>query len=298
MGQNAQVGFLGLGIMGTPMAQHLIDAGHKVALWSNTSLKAKALALNGDGIVCASPREVAEQSDFIFYCVGDSAMSHEITIGKNGLLEGVREGAVVADCSTISPAVSREIGKAFAAKKAHFLDAPCTGSKPGAENGRLTFMVGGDKAAFERAKPYFEAMGKSFFYCGGPGQGLQAKLTQNLILASIMQAFSEGMVLATKGGVDPKLMLEILENSAAKSGLMSYKAPFIFARDFQTNFATKWMAKDVGLALESAKSMDVPLPATALTEQMLRAAVAKGFGEDDFCSTIRVLEDWAGVEVK
>jgi 3-hydroxyisobutyrate dehydrogenase-like beta-hydroxyacid dehydrogenase len=298
MSQTAQVGFLGLGIMGTPMAQHLIHAGHKVALWSNTPLKAKALALNGDGTVCSTPREVAEKADFIFYCVGDSEMAREITMGKNGLVEGAREGAVVADCSTISPAVSREIGKAFAAKKARFLDAPCTGSKPGAEKGTLTFMVGGDQAAFERAKPYFENMGKVFYYCGAAGQGLQAKLTQNLILANIMQAFAEGMVLATKGGIAPKLMLDILDNSAAKSGLISYKAPFILNRDFQTNFATKWMAKDVGLALESAKSMDVPLPATALTEQMLRAAVAKGFGDDDFCSTIRVLEDWAGVEVK
>ncbi len=298
MSQNPHVGFLGLGAMGTPMAQHLIHAGHKVALWSNTSVKAKALALNGDGIVCATPREVAEQSDYIFYCVGDSSMAHEISLGKNGLLEGVRADSIIADCSTISPAVSREIGKAFAAKKAHFLDAPCTGSKPGAEKGTLTFMIGGDQAAFDRAKPYFEVMGKVFYYCGAAGQGLQAKLTQNLILANIMQAFAEGMVLATKGGVPPKLMLEILDNSAAKSGLISYKAPFILNRDFQTNFATKWMAKDVGLALESAKSMDVPLPATALTEQMLRAAVAKGFGDDDFCSTIRVLEEFAGVEVK
>ena len=298
MSQNAQVGFLGLGIMGTPMAQHLIHAGHKVALWSNTAVKAKALALNGDGIVCSTPREVAERADFIFYCVGDSEMAREITIGKNGLVEGAREGSVIADCSTISPAVSREIGKAFAAKKAHFLDAPCTGSKPGAEKGTLTFMIGGDQSAFDRAKPYFENMGKVFYYCGASGQGLQAKLTQNLILANIMQAFAEGMVLATKGGIAPKLMLDILDNSAAKSGLISFKAPFILNRDFQTNFATKWMAKDVGLALESAKSMDVPLPATALTEQMLRAAVAKGFGDDDFCSTIRVLEDWAGVEVK
>jgi 3-hydroxyisobutyrate dehydrogenase/2-hydroxy-3-oxopropionate reductase len=128
--------------------------------------------------------------------------------------------------------------------------------------------------------------------------GLQAKLTQNLILATIMQAFAECMVLATKGGVPPALMLDILDNSAAKSGLISFKAPFILARDFQTNFATKWMHKDLGLALESAKALDVPLPATALTEQMLRATIAKGWGDEDFCSTIRVLEEWAGVLVK
>ncbi len=205
---------------------------------------------------------------------------------------------MIGDCSTISPAVSREIGAAFPAKGVHFLDAPCTGSKPGAEKATLTFMVGGEPAAFEKARPYFELMGKLFYYCGSAGQGLQAKLTQNLVLANIMQAFAEGMVLSTKGGIAPALMLEILDNSAAKSGLISYKAPFILKRDFQTNFATKWMHKDVGLALETARDLDVPLPATALTEQMLRAAIAKGWGDDDFCSVIRVLEDWAGIEVR
>lgn len=283
--------------MGYPMARHLVKSGNEVALWSNTALKARELAKEGKAAACATPKEVAERADFIFYCVGDSAMAREITTGKSGLIEGIRKGAVVADCSTISPCVSKEIGAAFAAKGAAFLDAPCTGSKPGAEGATLTFMIGGDQGAYEKAKPYFEIMGKVFYYCGAAGQGLQAKLTQNLILANIMQAFAEGMVLATKGGVPPELMLDILNNSAAKSGLISYKAPFVLNRDFQTNFATKWMAKDIGLALESAKSMNVPVPATALTEQMLRAAVAKGFGEDDFCSTIRVLEEWAGIEV-
>ncbi|PYT12699.1 MAG: NAD(P)-dependent oxidoreductase [Acidobacteria bacterium] len=294
----AQLGFLGLGIMGYPMARQLLKAGHEVALWSNTSAKAQELAKEGKGAACATPKQVAERADFIFYCVGDSAMARKITIGEGGLIERVRAGSVIADCSTISPVVSKEIGMAFAAKKAYFLDAPCTGSKPGAENATLTFMVGGDTAAFEKSKPYLEIMGKVFYYCGASGQGLQAKLTQNLILANIMQAFAEGMVLATKGGIPPELMLDILNNSAAKSGLISFKAPYILARDFRTNFATKWMHKDLGLALEAAKALDVPCPATALTEQMLRAAIAKGWGEDDFCSAIRVLEDWAGVVVQ
>jgi 3-hydroxyisobutyrate dehydrogenase-like beta-hydroxyacid dehydrogenase len=294
----AQLGFLGLGIMGAPMARHLLKAGHDVALWSNTAAKAKELAKEGAGEACASPEDVARVSEVIFYCVGDTEMAREITLGPKGLLEGVREGTIIADCSTISPAVSREIGEEFSDHGAHFLDAPCTGSKPGAEKGTLTFMVGGEQAAFERAKPYFEIMGKVFYYCGPAGQGLQAKLTQNLILASIMQAFAEGMVLATKGGISPSLMLEILDNSAAKSGLISFKAPYILSRDFRTNFATKWMHKDVGLALESAKELGVPLPVTALTEQMLRANMASGRGDDDFCSVIRVLEDWVGIEVK
>ena len=284
--------------MGAPMARHLLKAGHEVALWSNTGKKAKDLAKEGKGTACATPKDVAERADFIFYCVGDSAMAKEITLGSNGLIEGIRKGAVIADCSTIAPAVSKAIGTEFAAKGAQFLDAPCTGSKPGAENGTLTFMIGGDQAVFEKAKPYLEIMGKVFYYCGAAGQGLQAKLTQNLILAHVMQGFAEGMVLATKGGVPPELMLDILNNSAAKSGLISFKAPFILSRDFQTNFATKWLAKDVGLALESAKALDVPLPGTALAEQMLRATIARGWGDDDFCSSIRVLEEWAGTVVQ
>jgi 3-hydroxyisobutyrate dehydrogenase-like beta-hydroxyacid dehydrogenase len=294
----AQLGFLGLGIMGAPMARHLLNAGHDVALWSNTKQKAEELAKQGKGTACATPRQVAERADSIFYCVGDGAMVSSIVFGKDGLLEGVRAGSVIADCSTIAPALSRKIGEAFTAKGAHFMDTPCTGSRGGAEGATLTFMIGGDAGVFERTKPYLEVMGKLFYYCGAAGQGLQAKLTQNLVLANIMQAFSEGMVLAAKGGIAPEMMLEILNNSAAKSGLISLKAPAVLGRDFRTNFATKWMAKDIGLALESAKAMNVPLPLTALTEQMLRATIAKGWGEDDFCSMIQVLEDWAGVVVR
>ena len=294
----AKLGFLGLGIMGYPMARHLLHGGHEVRLWSNTGAKARQLAKEGKGTACASPKEVAEGAECIFYCVGDSAMSRQVAIGARGIIEGVSRGAIVADCSTVSPDVSADIGHEFANKGAYFLDAPCTGSKPGAEKATLTFMIGGDKTAFEHAKPYFEAMGKLFYYCGEAGSGLQAKLTQNLVLGNLFQAFAEGMVLAVKAGIDPQLMLEILDNSAAKSGLISFKAPFVLARDFQTTFSTKWLHKDIGLALESAKRMNVPMPLTALTEQMLRAAIARGWGDDDFCSSIRVLEEWAGVEVR
>ena len=284
--------------MGYPMARHLLEAGHEVALWTHTSVKARELAAKGKGTACATPKEVAQRSDFIFYCVGTTAMARAVSTGKDGLLEGIRPGSVTADCSTVSPTESQEIGALFTAKGVHFLDAPCTGSKAGAEGGTLTFMVGGDQGAFDRCKPYFEAMGKRLYYCGPAGQGLKAKLTQNLVLANLMQAFAEGLVLATKNGVSPALMLDILDNSAAKSALISAKAPSILKRDFTTNFSTKWLHKDVGLALESAKSLDLPLPLTAITQQMLQAAIAKGYGEDDFCSTIRVLEDLAGVEVK
>jgi 3-hydroxyisobutyrate dehydrogenase-like beta-hydroxyacid dehydrogenase len=294
----AQLGFLGLGIMGHPMAGHLLKAGHEVALWTKQARKAQELAKTGTGTACATPREVAERSDYIFYCVGDSRMAREIATGKHGLIESVRAGAVVSDCSTISPAVSKEIGAAFAAKGAHFLDAPVTGSRPGAEKAALTFMIGGDEAVYGRAKPYMEIMGKLFYYCGAAGQGLAAKLAQNVVGAGILQAFCEGMILAVKNGVAPEMMIDILDNSAAKSGLASFKAPFILARDFTPNFSTKWMHKDIGLALESAQALDLPMPVSALNHQMLRAAIAKGWGDDDFISVIRVLEDWAGVVVR
>ena len=283
--------------MGDPMARKLLAAGHDVALWSKTPGKAQAAAATGKGTVCATPREVAQMSDCVFYCVGDSAMSQEVAIGKDGLIEGAKPGTVIADCSTIAPSESRALQQAFAGKGVHFLDAPCTGSKPGAEGGTLTFMVGGDQAVFERVKPWFEAMGKNFYFCGGPGMGLEAKLTQNLILANIMQALSEGMVLATKAGVKPELMLDILNNSAAKSGLMAFKAPYILDRNFTTNFSTKWMHKDISMALDSGKANGVPLPITALTQQMFQAAMSQGLAEADFCSTIQVLEGWAGVKV-
>lgn len=294
----AQLGFLGLGIMGSRMARHLLKAGHEVALWTHSEGKAAELAREGKGTVCATPREVAERSDFLFYCVGDSEMSRTVATGPDGILEGARPGSVTADCSTISPAVSKEIHSEFAAQGFDFLDAPCTGSTGGADSGTLTFMIGGSQEAFDRAKPYFELMGKRFYFCGDAGQGLHAKLTQNLVLGNLMEAFAEGMVLATKNGIAPELMLDILDNSAAKSAFITFKAPFILSRNFKAAFSTKWLHKDIGLALESAQASNLPLPVTAVTQQMLRISIAEGRGDEDICSTIRTLEAWAGVEVK
>jgi 3-hydroxyisobutyrate dehydrogenase-like beta-hydroxyacid dehydrogenase len=294
----AKLGFLGLGAMGYPMARNLLRAGHEVALWSNTSDKAKKLAAEEKGRFCDTPRQVAENADCLFLCVGDTAMAKAVILGPQGIIQGARPGTVVADASTISPSESRQIGQALKAKGVDFLDAPCTGSTPGANSGTLTFMVGGEETVFEKTRPYFEPMGKRLYYCGGAGMGLQAKLTQNLILSNILMAFNEGMVLSTRGGIDPKLMLDILENSAAKSGLIAYKAPFVFRRDFTPNFATKWMHKDIGLMLDSGKELGVPLLLTSLTHQLFQTAMAAGHADQDMCSTINVLEDIVGVQVK
>lgn len=282
--------------MGGPMAGNLIKAGHQVALWSHNADKAKLFTAQG-GIACSTPAEVAQQSECVFLCVGNTAMSREVILGKDGLAQGANKGLVIVDCSTVSPSASRSIAAELAERGIAFLDAPCTGSKSGAENATLTFMVGGDKSVFEQLRPYFEAMGKLLYYCGKAGMGLQAKLSQNMILGNLLQAFNESLVLSTKAGVAPELMLEILDNSAAKSGLVSAKAPFVLARDFSTKFSVKWLEKDMELMLESAAELNVPVPLTALSRQLYRTAIAKGLGEEDICGSIRVLEEIAGCEV-
>jgi 3-hydroxyisobutyrate dehydrogenase-like beta-hydroxyacid dehydrogenase len=294
----AKLGFLGLGIMGGPMARQLAGGGHTLSVWSHNQSKARQLAASVGANFCDSPEAVARQSECVFLCVGDTAMSRKVILGPKGLVQGAQAGFVVVDCSTVSPLESSCIAKELAGKKIDFLDAPCTGSKAGAENGTLTFMVGGPPAVFERVRPWFQAMGKSLYYCGESGMGLRAKLTQNLILGNLLQAFNEGLVLSTKGGVDPALMLDILNNSAARSGLIAAKAPAVFKRDFSTNFSVKWLSKDIRLAIDLASELGVPIPLTSLAQQLYQSAIAKGYGEEDICGSIRVLEELAGCEVK
>jgi 3-hydroxyisobutyrate dehydrogenase-like beta-hydroxyacid dehydrogenase len=294
----AKLGFLGLGIMGAPMASHLAGAGHTLAVWSHNQGKAKQLAASMGANFCESPEAVARQSECVFLCVGDTAMSRKVVLGPKGLVEGAQPGFIIVDCSTVSPLESSCMAKEVNDKKIDFLDAPCTGSRAGAEGGTLTFMVGGPPAVFERVRPWFEAMGKSLYYCGKSGMGLRAKLTQNLILGNLLQAFNEGLVLSTKGGVDPALMLDILNNSAARSGLIAAKAPAVFKRDFSTNFSVKWLSKDIRLAVDLASELGVPVPLTSVTQQLYQSAMARGYGEEDICGSIRVLEELAGCEVK
>jgi 3-hydroxyisobutyrate dehydrogenase-like beta-hydroxyacid dehydrogenase len=294
----AKLGFLGLGLMGYPMARNLLRAGHSVALWSNTATKAVELAAESGGVACATPAEVTRQADVVFLCVGDTAMVEQVLLGKNSVLEGGRKGMIVVDASTIGPSASCRIAEKLAAAGIDFLGAPMTGSTGGAINGTLTFMIGGDEKVYQSVLPLLEVMGKKLYYCGKQGMGLHAKLSQNLMLSNILQAFNEAIVLSTKAGVAPALMLDILTNSAAKCGLVDYKAPFIFRRDFTTNFSVKWLHKDIGLMLDSGEELSVPLPLTALTRQMVQAAISKGHGEEDICSTISVLEEYAGVQVK
>ncbi|RZU42521.1 NAD(P)-dependent oxidoreductase [Edaphobacter modestus] len=294
----ADVGFLGLGIMGAPMAAHLVAAGHNVTVWSHNLEKAARFAREHGCTLAQTPAEVARRSHTSFLCVGDTAMSREVILGEQGLIHGAARGSLIADCSTISPLASKEIGAQLAAKGIRFLDAPCTGSKPGAEAGTLSFMIGGDRAAFDETRPLFETMGKALYYCGEQGMGLHAKVTQNLVLGNILQAFNEGLVLSTKGGVDPRVMIEILNNTGARSGYVASKADSVLKGDFSTTFSVRWMEKDLGLAVEVASELGVPLFTTSASQQQLRTAIAMGFGEDDISGSIRVLEDIASCQVR
>jgi 3-hydroxyisobutyrate dehydrogenase/2-hydroxy-3-oxopropionate reductase len=288
-----KLGFIGLGIMGYPMAKNLLKAGYSLTVYNRTRQKSDELAREGAS-VADSPAEVARRASVIFLCLGDSDSVLRVT---DEMLDAVQPGSIVADCTTIAPSMSRMIGERFRTRGVAFLDAPCSGSKAGATSGTLTFMVGGDPEAFERVGEYLMAMGRKMFYLGGPGMGLQVKLTQNLIGALIFQAMSEGFVLARKAGLSPSSVLEVLQASVARAPMIEAKLPPVVARRFEPNFSLKWMYKDMGLMLDSGRELGVPLPATALVHELFGASIAMGHGEEDFAAAITLLEGLAGVEV-
>ena len=291
------IGFVGLGIMGQPMALNLIKAGHKLAVYNRTPAKTATLATAG-ARVASSPADAARGSDVVMMIVSDSAAVEEVVAGKGGILESLAAGQLVIDSSTISPAVSRKMACLVAGKGASWLDAPVTGSKHGAEKGELTFMIGGDRAAFERALPILSVLGKKHIYCGSHGLGLSAKLAQNTIQATMVEVFCEGFVLATKAGVRPETMLEIIQSSMARAVLTDFKAPFIFKGDFTPYFPLKLMHKDLELAAEAGYAQGVPMPVLAAAKEVYMAAKARGKGDQDYAAIVTLLEDLAGVKVR
>lgn len=292
-----ELGFIGLGIMGMPMARHLLQAGHSLTVFSHTIAKAQQLGKEG-AKVAASPADLGSRCDLVFLCVGNSEHMQEMTVGAQGLIQDIRKGATVVDCSTVAPSVSRRVAAQFAARGVDFLDAPCTGSKAGAEGGNLTFMVGGDQKVFERIREYFLPMGKKLYYVGTQGKGLHAKLSQNLVLALTYQGMCEGFVLAAKAGVPPELMYDIIQNSAARAGIIEYKKNAVFNGNWATNFSLKWMYKDMSLMLESGRELGVPLPGLAVVHELFGASIARGHGDEDYAAAITLIEDWAGVQVR
>jgi len=291
------IGFIGLGIMGHPMALNLVKAGYKVTVFNRTRSKAEPLEKSG-ALVAATPAEAARLADVVMIIVSDAAAVEEVVLGKGGILETLRSGAIVIDSSTVSPALSRKLACHAAGKGASWLDAPVTGSKHGAERGELTFMIGGDRETLDRALPVLQVMGKKHIYCGAHGSGLSAKLAQNAIQATMVEVFCEGFVLATKAGVHPRTMFEIIQSSMARAALTDFKAPFIFKGDFTPYFPLKLMHKDLELAMETAYAQNVPMPAAAAVKEVYGTAKAQGKGDLDYAAVITFLEEVAGVKVR
>jgi len=295
MAQN--VGFIGLGIMGTPMALNLVKAGFNVTVYNRTRSKIEPLEKAGAHIA-ATPADAARDAEIIVTIVSDTAAMEDVVGGTGGVLESIRPGAILIDSSTISPTISRKLACQLAGKGASLLDAPVTGSKHGAEKGELTFMIGGERETLDRAMPVLKVLGKKHIYCGRQGLGLAAKLAMNAILATMVEIFSEGFVMAAKAGVPPRTLLEIMQSSLARSGIVDFKAPFVFKGDFTPYFPLKLMHKDLELAMEAAYTLNLAMPATAAVKEVYGAAKAQGKGDLDYAAVITFLEGLAGVEVR
>lgn len=291
------LGFIGLGIMGQPMALNLVKAGYPVTVYNRTPGKAEELGRAGAKIA-VSAADAAREAEVVVIIVSDTAAVEEVTLGKGGILETVEPGAVVIDSSTINPTVSRKLACHAAGKGASWLDAPVTGSKHGAEKGELTFMIGGDREALNRAMPVLKVLGKKHIYCGAHGLGLAAKLAQNAIQATMVEVFCEGFVMAAKAGVDPQTMMQIIQGSMARASLTDFKAPFIFQGDFTPHFPLKLMHKDLELAMENAYAQGVLMPTTAAAKEVYGAAKAQGKGDMDYGAVVTFLEELAGVKVR
>lgn len=288
-----KVAFIGLGIMGRPMAGNLAKAGHEVTVWNRTPGKEVEGARTA-----ASPAEAAGDAEVVWICVSDTAAVETVLFGQNGVDESLREGMIVADSSTISPSATRKFAERVAKKGVHYVDSPVTGSKVGAESGTLLFIVGGDEAAVDRLKPLYAAMGKKIFRMGETGKGQSTKIVMNLQIAMIYEGFAEALTLGAKLGVDPEIMMPLVNASMVHSGVVEYKAPFVLARNFEANFPLKLMRKDILLALEAAKEARVKLPGLETVEEIYDMAVEDGHSDLDYAATLLLLEKWAGVEVK
>jgi 3-hydroxyisobutyrate dehydrogenase-like beta-hydroxyacid dehydrogenase len=277
------------------MVKRLLHAGHSVTGYNRT--RAKAQWLLDIGMKWAeTPRAIADSADVVFTMVSDTAALQAITAGTHGIVAGLAAGKIYIDMSTVSPAASRDIAQQVDAKGAHMLDAPVSGSVITLEEGKLSFMVGGDRVAFERARSILEAIGPKVTYVGGNGLAVSMKIATNLSLAVQMLAFSEGVLLAEKSGITRETAVEVLLNSVIASPMVKYRGPFVLNMPEEAWFDVDMMQKDLLLALEMGLKLDVPLPTTAITNQMLTSARAAGLAEKDFAILFDVLAKMAGVK--
>ena len=288
-----RVAFLGLGIMGHAMATNLVKAGHEVTVWNRTPGK----LVDGAG-VAPSPAAAAQGAEVVWLCVSDTEAVRQVMFGAEGAEPSLAEGAIIADSSTISPKATVEFAERLGKKGVGWVDAPMTGSKIGAKDGTLVFIVGGSEEHLERLKPLFAAMGKKIFRMGETGKGQATKLAMNLQIAMIFEGFAEALTLAAKLGVDTQQFMQLISATMVKSGVVEYKAPFILQRDFTPNFPLRLMHKDIKLALEAAKEARVKLPGLETVEEIYEMATEDGHKDLDYAATLTLLEKWAGVQVK
>jgi len=272
-----RVGVIGLGIMGAPMARNLLRAGHAVTVHSRT--RARVDALVADGATAAdSPAAVAAVVDAVVTMLPDTPDVRAVIAGPAGVLAGARPGLLAIDMSTIAPDAARALAAEAAAASVAFLDAPVSGGEPGAVAGTLSIMVGGDEAAFARAEPIFAALGRQVTYMGGPGQGQMTKLVNQVVGAATLAAVAEGVVLATRAGLEPAAVLRAVGGGAAASWMLTNLAPRMQRRDFAPGFMVKLQQKDLRLARAAAEQLGVRLPLTAAVDELLTAVAAKGGG--------------------
>ena len=290
----ANLGFVGLGVMGSRMVKRLLDAGHTVTGYNRTQSKAQWL-IDAGMKWGGTPRAVAQAADVTLSMVTNTAALHAVADGPDGVLAGLSAGKVYVDMSTVSPAASRELAARVAAKGAAMLDAPVSGSVITLEEGKLSLMVGGEAAAFERVKPILLSIGPKVTHVGGNGLAVSMMIATNLSLAVQMLAFSEGVLLAEKSGIKREVAVEVLLNSVIASPMVKYRGPFVLKMPGEAWFDVDMMQKDMMLALEMGRQLDVPLPTTAATNEFLTAARGMGWAEQDFAVLFDVLAMMSGV---
>jgi 3-hydroxyisobutyrate dehydrogenase len=291
-----KIGYAGMGIMGRGMAANLIRAGHDVTVWNRTAERAEPLRAAGAS-VAATPAELAASCDIIMMCVSDTPDVEAVTLGDEGLINGLGEGKLVVDHSTISASATRKLAEAVTAVGASWVDAPVSGGSEGAERGTLAIMVGGDAADVARVQPYLEAYGTSITHVGPVGAGQMVKQVNQVLVVVNGLAMSEALLLAKAGGLDLDATIEAVKGGGAGSWMLANRGPQIVDRDWRPGFTIDLQQKDLRLVLESADELAVPLPATSLVFQMYRALQRRGLGAEGNHALVKALEELAGLEV-
>ena len=289
----AKVAWIGLGVMGYPMAGHILSkGGHDLAVYNRTSAKAQDwVAKHGKGRAAATPAEAAEGADFVFCCVGNDNDLRQVTLGPNGAFAAVKKGAVFIDNTTASANIARELHAAAKAKGFDFLDAPVSGGQAGAENGALTVMIGGEAAAFERAKPIIAHYARMMNLIGAPGAGQLAKMVNQICIAGVVQGLAEGLHLAQKSGLDIPKLMETISKGAAQSWQMENRWQTMADGKFDFGFAVDWMRKDLGICLDEARGAGASLPLTAMVDQFYSEVQRMGGKRWDTSSLIARLNN-------